>query len=173
MWITWILGEKVHVWWLGKYNWRMTLVNLRKFQTYTRIEWYNEPMYPMPSFNNYWLMANLSVSVACSLPPPQHTYLIILKQIADMKKAILCFILLKELSKRKNVIMYDPHYGLWLWPRRRQHYFRGEGWKEAERSRGSQGLQALPQLFPGHLGKLADLKLLPQNTASPQGLASS
>lgn len=104
----------MHVWWLGKYVERMYLTYSGKCQTFARIErWVWWTMDPVPSLNNYWLMANLFVPTSCFLSSPRSTPWVISKQMTDVKKAILCFMLWKELSKRKD-IMYYPHYDLCL-----------------------------------------------------------
>lgn len=59
-------------------------------------------MDPMPRFNKNRFTADSFASLFYSSLSPQHTHQFISKQTADVKRVILCFMLLRELSKRNT-----------------------------------------------------------------------
>lgn len=135
MWIIWVLGEEIHVWWLDKYNWRIWVFNL--FRKFSNIHEKRENSIMNlctqclastitdcgRSFCTYILLLALS---------PTHTHWVISKQITDVKKAIYTF---------KGAFKQEKHnhiFSLLLVAYDRDEC-KGEGWREAVRSRAAQG----------------------------------
>ena len=88
--------------------------NSGKFPAPAITKWYNEAGAPSPQLQQLLIRGQYFCTYNLLLTTSQHTYWIILKQIADKKKAILCFTLLKELSKGKHIVIYYPRYGCGL-----------------------------------------------------------